>query len=147
MNFTGIDTTILMQAGAALGALVVVFYILKLKRRPIAVPFGPLWQRILRDKEATSWFQHLKRLLSLLLQLAVLAALLLALGDPRPTITADEGRHVVVLIDASAPRSLLPRKALNRAARRPRRATRPPKATRRRSRGPASTRAKRPSAK
>lgn len=102
MNFTGIDTTLLMQAGAALGALVVVFYILKLKRRPIAVPFGPLWQRILRDKEATSWFQHLKRLLSLLLQLALLAALLLALGDPRPAITTTEGRHVVVLIDASA---------------------------------------------
>ena len=36
MNFTGIDTTVLLQAGAALGALVVVFYILKLKRRPIA---------------------------------------------------------------------------------------------------------------
>lgn len=102
MNFTGINTTLLMQAGVALGALVVVFYILKLKRRPIAVPFGPLWQRILRDKEATSWFQHLKRLLSLLLQLALLAALLIALGDPRPVIASDEGRHVVVLVDASA---------------------------------------------
>jgi hypothetical protein len=102
VNFSGIDTTLLMQAGAALGALVVVFYILKLKRRPTPVPFGPLWQRILRDKEATSWFQQIKRLFSLLLQLALLTALLLSLSDPTPVIAADEGRHVVVLMDTSA---------------------------------------------
>lgn len=102
MNFTGIDPTTLIQAGAALAAVVVVFYILKLRRRPIAVPFGPLWQKVLRDKEATSLFSQLKRLLSLLLQLALLALLLLALGDPRPVVNETEGRHVVVLVDASA---------------------------------------------
>ncbi len=102
MHFTGLTTTVLLQAGAALAALVVVFYILKLKRRPIAVPFAPLWQRILRDKEATTLFSQLKRLLSLLLQLALLALLLLALGDPRPAVSKSEGRHVVVLVDGSA---------------------------------------------
>ncbi len=102
MHFTGLSTTILLQAGAALAALVVVFYILKLKRRPIAVPFAPLWQRILRDKEATTLFSQLKRLFSLLVQLALLALMLLALGDPRPAVSKGEGRHVVVLIDASA---------------------------------------------
>ena len=45
MHFTGIASTILLQAGAVLGGLVVVLYILKLKRRPIPVPFAPLWQR------------------------------------------------------------------------------------------------------
>ena len=42
------------------------FYILKLRRRPVAVPFSQLWEQILRDKEATSLFSQLKRLLSLL---------------------------------------------------------------------------------
>ncbi len=102
MQFTGLTTSILLQAGAVLAGLVVVFYILKLKRRPIPVPFSPLWKRILRDKEATSLFSQLKRLLSLLLQLALVALMLLALGDPRPTVTRHEGRHIVVLIDASA---------------------------------------------
>jgi Ca-activated chloride channel homolog len=102
MNFTGIDPSTLLRAGAALAAVVVVFYILKLRRRPIAVPFGPLWQKVLRDKEATSLFSQLKRLLSLLLQLALLALLLLALGDPRPAVNESDGRHVVVLIDGSA---------------------------------------------
>ena len=36
-------------------------YILKLRRRAVAVPFSPLWERILRDKEATSLFSKLKR--------------------------------------------------------------------------------------
>ena len=102
MEFTGLTTTALLQAGAILGAVVVVFYILKLKRRPIAVPFAPLWQKILRDKEATTLFSQLKRLLSLLLQLVLVTLMLLALGDPREIVTRHEGRHVVVLVDASA---------------------------------------------
>jgi hypothetical protein len=102
MHFTGLAASVLLQAGAVLGGLVVVFYILRLKRRPIAVPFAHLWDRILRDKEATTLFSQLKRLLSLLLQLVLVTLMLLALGDPRPVVTASDGRHVVVLIDASA---------------------------------------------
>lgn len=102
MELTGISATQLLQAGAALAALVVVFYILKLRRRPIPVPFAPLWQRILRDKEATTLFSQLKRLLSLLLQLALLLLMLLALGDPRTAVRTTDGRHIVLLVDASA---------------------------------------------
>lgn len=102
MHFTGVPLQTLIQLGALAGAIVVVFYILKLRRRPVAVPFSKIWQRILRDKEATSLFSQLKRLLSLLLQLALLALLLLALGDPRTAANLIEGRNIVVLIDASA---------------------------------------------
>lgn len=77
-------------------------YILKLRRRTFAVPFVPLWNRILKDKEATSLFSKLKRLLSLLLQLIVLACLALALGDPRSRATLVKGRTLVVLLDSSA---------------------------------------------
>src|SRR5512143_3897401 len=87
--------------GAA-AAVMVALYILKLRRRVVEVPFSPLWQRILRDKEATSLFSKLKRLLSLLLQLALLALLVLALGNPRMTESLIKGRSVVVLVDASA---------------------------------------------
>src|SRR3984885_10523663 len=102
MHFTGLPLQTLLQIGALAGAVVVVFYILKLRRRPVAVPFSKIWTRILRDKEATSLFSQLKRLLSLLLQLALLALLLLALGDPRTATNLVEGRSVVVLVDASA---------------------------------------------
>ncbi len=102
MHFTGVPLQTLIQVGALAGAAVVVFYILKLRRRPVAVPFSKIWQKILRDKEATSLFSQLKRLLSLLLQLALLALLLLALGDPRAAANLIEGRNIVVLIDGSA---------------------------------------------
>jgi hypothetical protein len=84
------------------GAAIVGLYILKLRRRAVAIPFSPLWQRILRDKEATSLFSKLKRLLSLLVQLALLALLVLALGDPRAAASIMKGRTVVLLLDASA---------------------------------------------
>ncbi|HEY4119236.1 MAG TPA: VWA domain-containing protein [Byssovorax sp.] len=102
MHFYGLPLQTLLQIGAAAGIGVVVLYILKLRRRPVAVPFSRIWERILRDKEATSLFSQLKRLLSLLLQLAMLALLLLALGDPRTAANLIEGRNIVVLIDASA---------------------------------------------
>lgn len=102
MTFAGLPFATLATAFAAFGAAVVLLYILKLKRRPVAVPFSRIWERILRDKEATSLFSQLKRLLSLLLQLALLAAMIFALGDPRTAANLVEGRNVVVLVDASA---------------------------------------------
>jgi Ca-activated chloride channel family protein len=102
MTFAGLPLATLLGVGAVAGALTVLLYVLKLRRRPVAVPFSPIWQRVLRDKEASEWFARLKRLLSLLLQLLLLALLVFALGDPRPSAAVDEARHVVVLVDASA---------------------------------------------
>jgi Ca-activated chloride channel family protein len=100
--FTPLPFSTLAAVAAVAAALVVVFYILKLRRRPVPVPFSRIWQLVLRDKEATSLFSQLKRLLSLLLQLALLALLLLALADPRASGDLIEGRNLVVLVDSSA---------------------------------------------
>jgi len=102
MFLAGLPLSTLLAIAAAAGSLVVVFYILKLRRRPVAVPFSRIWQRILRDKEATNLFSQLKRVLSLLLQLLLLALLIFALGDPRVSASVMEGRNIVVLVDASA---------------------------------------------
>ncbi len=102
MIFSGLPFTTLMTIAGVAGGLTVIFYILKLRRRPIAVPFSHIWERILRDKEATSWFSQLKRLLSLLFQLALLTLLIMALGDPRLSQNLIEGRNVLVLVDTSA---------------------------------------------
>ncbi len=102
MILAGLSFAQLAGIFGVVGVAMIGLYILKLRRRVVAVPFSPLWQKILRDKEATSLFSKLKRLLSLLLQLALLALLCLALGDPRAAATLIKGRNVVVLIDASA---------------------------------------------
>jgi hypothetical protein len=93
--------TLALVFGVA-AALVTALYILKLRRRTVAIPFAPLWQRILRDKEATSLFSKLKRLLSLLVQLLLLFLLVAALGNPKIAGSLIKGRTLVVLVDTSA---------------------------------------------
>ncbi len=101
MHFLGLPSSTLLAIGIAAGAIIVGLYILKLRRRPVPVPFSNIWQRILRDQDATSLFSQLKRILSLLLQLLLLALLVLALGDPRG-FASRSARNVVVLVDGSA---------------------------------------------
>lgn len=102
MGLAGLPLGTLLGIFGAAGALVVVFYILKLRRRAVPVPFSRIWDSVLRDKQATELFSKLRRMLSLLLQLALLALLVLALGDPQPKEDLREGRHLVLLVDASA---------------------------------------------
>ncbi len=102
MNLVGLPLSQLLLIGAVAGAVTVGLYLLKLRRRAVAVPFSKIWQRVLRDEDATSLFSQLKRLLSLLLQLALLSLLLFALGDPRLSTKLVDGRSIVVLVDASA---------------------------------------------
>ncbi|MCU0682113.1 MAG: VWA domain-containing protein [Polyangiaceae bacterium] len=102
MRLTGLPLSQLLAIGAAAALATVALYLLKLRRRAVAVPFAKLWERVVREREATTLFSRLKRLLSLLLQLALLALLIFALGDPRLGEAVVGGRNVVVLIDASA---------------------------------------------
>jgi hypothetical protein len=102
MTLLGLTLQQLAIAFGAVGGAVTILYILKLRRRRVHVPFAKLWDRILKEKESTSLFRRLKRLLSLLLQLAFLFLLTAALGDPRLSAEVLEGRTVILLLDASA---------------------------------------------
>jgi VWA domain-containing protein len=102
MHLAGWPLSTLLPIAAGAAALAVVLYILKLRRRPVAVVFSPIWREVLGDRESTRLFSQLKRLLSLLLQLVLLGLLIFALGDPRRSAEARETRSVVVLVDGSA---------------------------------------------
>lgn len=102
MILAGLPLTTLLAVFGGAALFATALYILKLRRRTVAVPFSKLWEKILRDKEATSLFSKLKRLLSLFVQLALLALLAFALGDPRAAATLIKGRNLVVILDASA---------------------------------------------
>lgn len=102
MVFAGFGTTTLLLIGAAAMALTVLLYVLKLRRRAVRVAFLPIWERVLRDQESSRLFSNLKRWLSLLLQLALVALIVLSLGDPRLAQHWFEGRNLVVLVDTSA---------------------------------------------
>jgi len=102
MELVGVPLATLAAAFAGVGAALVALYLLKLRRRRVPVPFTKLWERVLDARPASSLFDRLKRLLSLLIQLLLLALMLGALGDPRLRGASAAGRTLVVLLDGSA---------------------------------------------
>ncbi|MGM0577123.1 MAG: VWA domain-containing protein [Myxococcota bacterium] len=118
MNFTGLTATEMLGLFGALGGAMVLLYLLKLRRRRVEVPFAPLWARVVEERQASSLFRRLKRVFSLLIQLAVIALIVLALGDPRPEGGSGCGftppepppqRHTLLLLDSSASMAALER--------------------------------------
>ncbi len=103
MSFLG-PIGLSMWLWVALGAiaLVVSAYIIKMRRRRFEVPFAQLWQRVLQQKDASSLWKQLKRLISMLLILAILGVILFAALDPTLGAVDRKARSVVILIDASA---------------------------------------------
>ncbi|MCK5795884.1 MAG: VWA domain-containing protein [Deltaproteobacteria bacterium] len=102
MTLLGLTLTQLATLFAAIGGAVTLLYVLKLRRRRVAVPFAKLWERVIEKRQSDSLFRRLKRLLSLLLQLAFLFLLVAALGNPRLSTTLISERRIILLIDASA---------------------------------------------
>ena len=96
---------LLAPAALALSALaipIVIFYMLKLRRREVTVSSTLLWQLVLRDRQANAPWQRLRRNLLLLLQLLILAALILALARPAISVPTIAAGSSVILLDASA---------------------------------------------
>ena len=103
MSFLGpIPLAVFAWIAIGAGALAVSAYIIKMRRRRFEVPFARLWKRVLEQKDANALWKQLKRLISLLLILLILALVLFAALDPTLGAVSREARSVVVLIDASA---------------------------------------------
>jgi Ca-activated chloride channel homolog len=89
-----------IAVGAA--ALAIGAYIIKMRRRRFEVPFSQLWRRVLDQRDANALWQQLKRLISLLLILVIIAIMLFAVLDPTLGAVDRQARSVVILFDASA---------------------------------------------
>lgn len=94
--------TPLALIGALLAIPVILLYMLRLRRREVVVSSTLLWQQILRDSEANTPWQRLRRNLLLILQLLILALLVLSLARPYITVPAVSAGQIELLIDASA---------------------------------------------
>jgi uncharacterized membrane protein len=94
--------TPLAFAALALTLPLVLLYFLKVRRRDQVVPSLMLWEPLLRDREASAFFQRLQRDPLLILQMLALLAMTLALARPAVTIMGQGARKVVVVLDASA---------------------------------------------
>ncbi len=87
---------------AALAIPIILLYMLKLRRKQVQVSSTLLWIKLLRDQQANTPWQRLRRNLLLILQLIILAALVLSLARPSIKTTAVASGSVIVLLDASA---------------------------------------------
>ena len=81
---------------------IILLYMLRLRRREVSVSSTYLWQQVLRDREANTPWQRLRRNLLLFLQLLILALLVLALARPYVTVPAVSAGQIALLLDASA---------------------------------------------
>ena len=112
MIFTGLSGGQLLALGGAVALGVVLLYLLKLRRRRVEVPFVPLWDGLVEPRVTTALFRRLRRWLSLLVQLAIAALMVFALGDPRPSsagggcgyggLIPQDPHHLVLVMDTSA---------------------------------------------
>jgi Ca-activated chloride channel family protein len=82
--------------------IVVILYLLKLKRQVKVVSSTLLWKRFLLDSRANAPFQKLQRNLLLLLQILILLLAVFALARPFFPTPATPSTFRIVLLDASA---------------------------------------------
>ena len=89
-----------MWAGIAIP--IVVLYVLRsrLKKQPVSTLL--FWDQLFDQKRQRSWWQRLRHLLSLLLQLAFLALIVSALLDPLWSGQKQKSRQIVLIVDNSA---------------------------------------------
>jgi Ca-activated chloride channel family protein len=87
---------------APMAGLIVLMYILKLRRKDVVVSSTFLWRQVIRDVQANAPFQKLRKNLLLFLQLLAVLLLVMALSRPFWRGKGIGGRSVVIVVDTSA---------------------------------------------
>ena len=95
----------LAPLGLALGVLIpvlILFYLLKVRRQEYEVGSTYLWQDLLRDLAAHEPWQRFHWSVLLALQLLLVGALVFAVARPFYVAQAEEIVHAVIVIDGGA---------------------------------------------
>lgn len=93
---------IAVWAGAIAVPALLVLYFLKLRRRDVEISTTLLWKKAIEDLQANAPFQRLRKNILLLLQLLILAAACVAVGQPLLKSQTASGVRHLILIDRSA---------------------------------------------
>lgn len=102
MSLLSLEWPAALTLFAGLAAPLAALYLLKDRRPAAVVPFVDLWLKVLETERARQPWFRLRRLRSLLWQLAMLAALVLALANPSFERWSAHPRQYIAVIDASA---------------------------------------------
>ena len=98
MNFASPNSLIWL----VLAVPIVIFYILKIRLRRQPVSTVMFWKQVLDEQNPRSIWQRIRHLVSLLLQLAMLALLVFAIADPFLFWEVRSARRIVLVVDNSA---------------------------------------------
>jgi hypothetical protein len=82
--------------------LIVLLYLLKVRRQPVLVSTLLFWRRVLEEHRRRALFQKLRNVLSLLLWMLIFALIVAAIARPSFDRLVREGAATVVVIDARA---------------------------------------------
>ena len=82
--------------------VIVLLYLLKLKRRPLTVSTLLFWERVMQENRQRALFQKLRNLFSLLLHLVIFLLIVAALAKPVFDRQVREGASVVLVVDVRA---------------------------------------------
>ncbi len=82
--------------------VIVLLYLLKLKRRPLTVSTLLFWERVMEENRQRALFQKLRHLLSLLLHLLIFLLIVAALAKPAIDRLVRDGASTVLVIDLRA---------------------------------------------
>ena len=82
--------------------VIILLYLLKLKRKELIVPSTLLWQQAIFDVQANAPIQKLKKNLLLFLQLLILTFVVLGVARPYVLTKSYQGQNLAIILDASA---------------------------------------------
>lgn len=99
---TLLDPTAALIAGLLAGPVLVAWYLLRLRRRPVRVSSTLFWRQAFRDLQVNVPLRWLRASWLLLLQATALALLVLAIGRPALHAEGPAPRRAYLLIDRSA---------------------------------------------
>jgi hypothetical protein len=102
MQFNGYTFQTLLPGLAIIALVIAVLYLLRVRRRSVAVPYIGLWREVLEKSSHRRWHDWVKRIVSYLLIMGVVGLIALALMDPRQEEDDSARRHAVIIVDASA---------------------------------------------
>ena len=102
MTWAGWSVAKMLPAFGAAAAAITLLYLLRMRRRQLEVPFAALWHNVIRQSETRRLWRRLRRLVSWIIQLLLLALVAVALGDPRPSSWLREPQTLAIIVDTSA---------------------------------------------
>ena len=101
MIFNGYTPNTLLPVLAAIAVIVLILYLLRVRRRRVSVPYIGLWREVV-TKSHRGWQEWVRRLVSFLLCMLVVGLIALALMDPREEEDTTARRHAIFIVDTSA---------------------------------------------